>query len=331
MLAPSRSKTRAVQILLGSVSLLLMHTTLSWSCSCIQRTACGPRHYLDSDFVGQILSRRAWPILDRISPDGILFQVRVIETFRGNQKVGDVVKVRTGLGGGDCGYQFKIGSKYLIDASRQNNIFSTSICSLTAPVEQSELELRSLRNIAAGQRAPDLTGLLMQDAGTNPDERNSPLAGVRVELESTGAGVSSGTVTDAAGSFTFPTVREGRYHIILGLPANLSAAYTDNERLAEDQAPSISIEAKNGEPAACHIFIVVEPSGSISGTVQSASGGPIEGWVNADTVTPDDRPWNTVQNAVPAPDGTFRLTHLKPGRYSVQFTSRSGFIKVSVT
>ena len=132
---------------------------------------------------------------------------------------------------------------------------------------------------------------------------------------------------DALGSFTFPNVPEGRYQIILGLPANLSAAHTDMGRLAEDQVPWISIENKNGEPAACHILIIVEPSGSISGVVQSAGGGPIDGWVNADTVTLDDRPWNTIKNAIPAPDGAFRLTHLKPGRYSVQFTSRAGFIQ----
>ena len=99
------------------------------------------------------------PRQDTVSPDEVLFQVCVIESFRGSQKAGEIVSVQTGSGGGDCGYEFRIGAKYLIDASRQNDVFFTTICTLTAPVEQSEVELRALRNIAAGQRVPDLTGV----------------------------------------------------------------------------------------------------------------------------------------------------------------------------
>ena len=47
-------------------------------------------------------------------PYRVLFEVRVIESFRGTANAGDIVGVRTGFGGGDCGYTFKIGGKYLI-------------------------------------------------------------------------------------------------------------------------------------------------------------------------------------------------------------------------
>lgn len=42
----------------------------------------------------------------------------------------------TGRGGGDCGYRFEVGEKYLIYAyAGENNILGTGICSRTALVE----------------------------------------------------------------------------------------------------------------------------------------------------------------------------------------------------
>src|ERR1700732_4789337 len=108
--------------------LALGHGTMSWACSCTRQTTCGIHRYLDADFVGEVLSRRAIPANDKLSFDRVLFQVRVIESFRGPQRVGEVVSIRTGFGGGDCGYSFKIGVKYLIDASRNGEGFITGIC-----------------------------------------------------------------------------------------------------------------------------------------------------------------------------------------------------------
>lgn len=127
--------------------------------------------------------------------------------------------------------------------------------------------------------------------------------------------------------FTFERLPEGKYELILSLPTNLSAAYTNSGILSEGQVPSISIESRDADSAACHVRIVIEPSASISGVVQFSGSVPIDGWVNADTVTPDDKPWNTVRTAIPESDGKFSLGHLKPGRYSVQFTSRADFVR----
>ncbi len=264
---------------------------------------------------------------DKLDPLRVLFQVRVIESFRGTQKVGDIVGVRTGFGGGDCGYPFKIGGKYLIDASKKGDMFFTGICSLTEPIDGSEVELRSLRRTADRERPPDLVGVLMRGTETDDGEALTPLSRVAVEARSIAAGRAEKTMTDGVGSFTFANLPEGTYDLILGLPNNLSAAYSDAGIVSEDQMPSISIKRRNDHSAECHIRIVVEPSGSIRGVVQSSRNVSIDGWVNADTVTTDDKPWNTVRTAVPAPDGKFSLVHLKPGRYIVQFTSRAGFVR----
>ena len=141
-------------ILFGFTLLVLGHGTMSWACSCIRQTTCGVHRYLDADFFGEVLSRRVMTSDDRRSFDSVLFQVRVIESFRGTEKAGDIVGIRTGFGGGDCGYRFEIGVKYLIDASRNGDGFITGICSLTAPLQDSEVELRSLHRNETGPRSP---------------------------------------------------------------------------------------------------------------------------------------------------------------------------------
>ena len=300
---------------------------MSWACSCIRQTACGVHRYRDADFVGEVLSSQVMPSDDNRTFDRVLFQVRVIESFRGTEKVGEVVGVRTGFGGGDCGYRFKIGVRYLIDASRSGDGFTTGICSLTAPIQDSEVELRSLRTLAAGRHLPDLVGVLMRGTETDDGENFTPLLGVTVQAKRVAGGSAQTTATDAAGSFTFEKLPTGTFELILGLPTNLSAAYADNAILDEDQIPSVSIESRDADGAACHTLIVVKEAGGIGGVVQSNGSAKIDGWVNLDTVTADDKPWNTVRSAIPRPDGKFFLPNLKPGRYSVTFTSRAGFVR----
>ncbi|HEY6972063.1 MAG TPA: hypothetical protein VJA94_22825 [Candidatus Angelobacter sp.] len=299
---------------------------MAWACSCVPRTPCGVHRYGDADFVGEVVSRGIMPSDDKLGVARVMFNVRVVESFRGPQKAGEIISVRTGFGGGDCGYAFKVGAKYLIDASKDKDAFGTSICSLTAPIEDAEVELRTLRSIAAGQRVPDLTGVLMRGTETDDSYSVTPLPGVPVEAKPIAGGSVRKTVTDAFGSFTFPSLSKGKYQLILGLPTNLSAAYSDSGILDEEQVPSISIESTDVNSAACHIRVFIEPSGSISGVVQPSGSTPIDGWVEADTVTPDDKPWNTVRTTTPGPDGKFSLKRLKPGRYSVLFTSRAGFV-----
>ena len=51
----------------------------------------------------------------------------------------------TGLGGGDCGYGFRAGERYLVYAiSRPGGLWLTSICSGTSPIEDAATALRFL-------------------------------------------------------------------------------------------------------------------------------------------------------------------------------------------
>lgn len=89
------------------------------------------------------------------------FTVVVKEKFKGAVK-NDTVKVWTGFGGGDCGFQFQIGSDYVIYARSESSIkysqpklgrskrdlkgiYRTTICDRTRSVEFAEEDLQKLK------------------------------------------------------------------------------------------------------------------------------------------------------------------------------------------
>lgn len=70
--------------------------------------------------------------------------VRVLRAYRG--KVSGNVTVLTGMGLGDCGFDFETGKAYLVYADRVDTVsLSTSICTGTSPLEQAGPALRFLR------------------------------------------------------------------------------------------------------------------------------------------------------------------------------------------
>ncbi len=69
----------------------------------------------------------------------------VLRPYRGAED--KRVKVRTGLGGGDCGFDFETSKKYLVFAYQDGSgELSTGICSSTALLEESQSNLAYLRS-----------------------------------------------------------------------------------------------------------------------------------------------------------------------------------------
>jgi hypothetical protein len=62
-----------------------------------------------------------------------------------SRDLGKTVEVRSGLGGGDCGFQFEVGEDYIVFAGGNSSVLWTSICSATARVSDNTTELRYLR------------------------------------------------------------------------------------------------------------------------------------------------------------------------------------------
>ena len=73
--------------------------------------------------------------LDKDGP-GRMVSLEVLHSYRGDQR--KLTRLSTGLGGGDCGFDFEVGKQYRVYAFKDEaGELSTNICSRTALLEKS--------------------------------------------------------------------------------------------------------------------------------------------------------------------------------------------------
>src|SRR5271157_1862605 len=330
MISYGKRSNRTVLAVVCSVLILLGQGKSLLACSCSVHPVCDPHRYLDADFIGEVISSEMVEHQPTDDRPGILVLVRVLEHFRGTPKTGEIIEIRTGVGGGDCGFKFKIGAKYLIDAYREKDgVFETNICNLTMPIEQAEIELRALRAIAAGRKVPDLTGILSKNTGLSPESyEEMPFPGIRVALQPAAGGPALESTTDSFGAFTFQSLASGTYRVRLGLPSNFSPALSSfSGWLPDDRLPLLVITKSEREFAPCHIEILAETSGSISGIIKVPGNKPVDWYVYAASVVANGESEHTVQETHTDSNGVFHLLHLPAGRYSVQFIGKQGTVE----
>ncbi len=149
-----RIKPSVMLVIYAGFSCLLT-PSLSLSCSCLSvGTALQEQKSSTVVFLGQVSSieqrsaqmdksafTRAWEwtkaLLGAASPsesenryNRVGFKVK--RTIKGAAKAN--IELSTGLGGGDCGYEFELGSDYWVYARGTNADLTVSICSLTSLV-----------------------------------------------------------------------------------------------------------------------------------------------------------------------------------------------------
>jgi len=109
------------------------------ACSCIflpeieSLDSVVKRAYKNSSavFVGEVVE-----IVQK--PDVFFVQVKFVVEQKWNDGIKKTVTITTGKGGGDCGYPFEIGKKYLVYASNSKNTLQTNICTKTALAENNK-------------------------------------------------------------------------------------------------------------------------------------------------------------------------------------------------
>lgn len=202
---------------------LALPTILS-ACSCSMGSPpCDAASKASAVFLGTVQDLT----YDRRQPDangsiqangfyGIHASFQVAEAFRGMVGRGKQVEIRTGMGGGDCGYPFQLGESYVVYAYESKEGFLTaSICSRTAPKDQAAVDLTYLRSPRNG------TGLIFGVAGDSQTNGHYDpvlgtylLAGVSgVTVSLTGQGKSESLTTGEDGSFRFDHLSPGNYSV----------------------------------------------------------------------------------------------------------------------
>lgn len=154
-------------LMLMAAFLLTSGMTVTFACECAPLpVVTGPRDFAESQanradavFEGKVRGVALhWKLRDTPAgdlllanlddnPPTMLVTFEVSRSYRGTQP--DEVQIETGLGAGDCGFDFEAGRQYLVYADAdENGHLSTSVCSGTALLEDSAANLAYLRGEA---------------------------------------------------------------------------------------------------------------------------------------------------------------------------------------
>jgi hypothetical protein len=235
-----------------------------------------------------------------------LFTFRIEEHFRGLDAA--QVEIRTGMGGGDCGYDFKVGERYLVYASfnAANGLFATSICTRTRPVSAAGEDLEYIRGLSEREPGATISGEIRRfrrNLETEQTQQLGPLSNVEISIEAEGK--SFRVRTDEQGRYQLTKLAPGTYRIKPALPAELD--YNNSER-----------QAKLNDRGCSVVSFYVTDNGRIVGRVFDADGQPVPRiMINLIPVSQAEsvRPQSMLASA--DDEGRYELKFVPPGSYLV--------------
>jgi hypothetical protein len=239
------------------------------------------------------------------------FRFAVERALRGVR--GTSVEVLTGQGGGDCGYDFERGERYVVYAhlDEKQGRLSTSICTRTRPVAGAGEDLRYFDALAQGATSGGVIygrvlkdGRLPNDESTDRHER-PPLPGAKVEAAGGGRAVRA--VTDAEGKYHLRGLPPGEYTLRLDLPETL---------LVRDPERKVRVEEGG---CAVEVFSV-ESNGRLGGRVFDSEGRPAAKVALrlSEAARGDEYFLGHSAHATSDADGRYEFRGVPPGRYIIR-------------
>ncbi len=240
-------------------------------------------------------------------------------TYKGPQ--GEAVELRTGLGGGDCGFRFEVGKRYLVYAfADESGELSTSICSGTALLEESQSNLSYLRG----------DPVVSERTRKNPTATTGKLCGhlVREGLDFTDSQIllfpvesESPLPFDKAepaedGSFCVTGLTPGKYHLLFRNGDETSPTIFAFFPGVTKPSEATAIDVIEGQSNPELIFNIPTQTGfSVSGTVlmSKQSGLPNGSKVILWSAEPLLSQLAYSQDV--SPNGSFDFAQVLPGKY----------------
>lgn len=261
--------------------------------------------------------------------------IRVSRAYRG--QVSGTVTILTGMGLGDCGFDFETGKEYLIYANRIDATnLSTNICSGTAPVEHAGPALRFLRGEKPA--AEDLldpetyqdkveSGWYGTACGRVTKADGTPLGGASVDMtqmrdEAVLPEVASDpNESKPDGSFCIPSIRPGKY-VLTAEKEDFDSSIRWMGYYPGVQAHSgaIPIEVRAGESLSdLHFSVTEQPLYTVRFRIVTPDGDtlPLENLgVAIDSTERDALAYHLSQNE--NEDGVFVAAYVPSGHYVIQ-------------
>ena len=303
--------TRRLPRLLAAAATLatsiLAAPTTATACSCVPS---GPpcQAYFDSGavFVGtvQSITIRKRAVVDDRAFDHKYVRLAIDGPSRGVQ--GSSIEIWTGMGGGDCGFDFKEGQRYVVYAWRHpDGTLSAGICSRTRLYSEATEDIAYLNSGPAAAPAARVFGTIKVGERKEPDGEwvQHPVPDVQVNVRGR-VGVYSGA-TDAEGRYSIGGVPPGAYEIEALPPPVFST-----------RSLPWKFEIKDARACRAQDFYL-RYDGRISGTIVDSAGRPAAG-VRIE-IAPAGKPPDTLHAEPSRPEtntsGQFELSDVQPGRY----------------
>jgi hypothetical protein len=252
-----------------------------------------------------------------LGPDSPFMQVSlgVSRSYRGVQDKN--IQVRTGLGGGDCGFDFEVGKQYLVYASAdESGHLSTGICDGTALLEESHASLSYLRGepVTSGNTAVPTGKLCGRVVRAGLNFADSQVLLLRV-------GSKSPIPYDEAelgrdGSFCAADVIPGKYYLVFMNRAQDSPTSFVFFPGVAKSADSTAIEVKSGLANPEIVFSVPPQQGfSVSGSVHTSSKSGLPAECKVALLSADPLSSLLAYSENIASNGPFDFSQVLPGRY----------------
>lgn len=196
--------------------LLVFAPAIGFACSCLPGAACQSVSSDGIQFVGK-------PTKVRAGVGGSLAVDFVVSEAFGSLNATGSLTVYTSAQSTACGYPFRLGIEYFVDANSARSNLWTGFCSQTRPAIAAVALIRQARAKRAGKRPAAPFGFIGVEPypGVSPSSRLEvkPTAGIGV-IAAGRAGVFH-TATAADGSFEFTRLPESTYRLRLQLPGDL--------------------------------------------------------------------------------------------------------------
>ena len=230
-------------------------------CSCAEHTPpCQGYWGASVVFAGVVTEISSRPVETRQgegthAPAEAIIHFTVEKYYRDNR--GAEVQVSTGFGGGDCGYPFRIGERYLVYAQiyKGRQDLSTSICTLTKPLAEATQDLDYISDLPV---EPD--GTLLYGSVFDYTPSRETLAGADVRLEGP-QGVRH-VISDGAGKFEWKGLPAGRYRLTATFPNYIKVGLRDVD---------FSLTGKG----CLELNLLLQSNGQINGRVYTSDGKPV--------------------------------------------------------
>lgn len=268
---------RQVLVFLGITIVFSMASRDAMACSCMAAgTPCEAYGKAAAVFVGTVTAVRdsqrqqATDVNERRKQedsDGgdwtpMAYKFSVEQAYLG--VAGSEVEIFTGRGGGDCGFRFETGQRYLVYAYRYKDKLSTGICTRTQLFSRATEDIAFLGTLSSAPQGVTIFGTVnfRPNYESGESEVKSKPLGPDVLITIEGESEQKEIRLDAEGRYRVSGLKPGRYKVALRLP----------EALTTPRNEEVITLADRGCGA---VSWFITGNGRVSGRVINADGEPV--------------------------------------------------------